>query len=790
MKSISLKSFMKLPNIIKFGSFLVLLIWFWFCLPQPIFNTPYSSLLFDKNNTLLAAQIAPDGQWRFPASDSIPYKYEQALLHFEDQYFYYHPGVNPLSIARALVQNITENRIVSGGSTITQQLIRMSRDGKQRNLYQKLIEFVLSVRLELSYSKKEILNLYASHAPFGGNVVGLETASWRYYGRPSNKLSWGETTTLAVLPNSPSLIYPGRNHQILLAKRNRLLDKLAKNDIIDSLTCELAKAEELPQKPKALPQLAPHLLTRAINDGQQGKSIKTSIDINIQESCNRIIEQHYKRLRENQIQNAAALIIEVKSGKVLAYVGNTPGVDINSGHQVDLITCNRSSGSILKPLLYSLMIKESQVLPHSLLPDIPTQISGYAPKNFNKKYDGAVKASDALARSLNIPAVLMLQKYGVDKFRNKLRELGFTSINRSADNYGLSLILGGAEVSLWELGNVYSSLSRMLQFYTDGSSEYSPDLYFPASYKSSFTYTSKTRSFNDIMGAAPVYHAFDALKEMNRPVDGVNWSLYNSSRKIAWKTGTSFGHRDAWSVGITPQYVVVVWVGNADGEGRPGLTGGATAAPILFDIFKSLPTSTWFEKPYDDMVKIAVCKKSGYKASFNCSEIDSLDVAISGERTKTCPYCKRINLDKTGQYRVNSGCYRVSDMIQKSYMILPPAMEWYYQRKNPLYQSQPPYLEACMSQDTESIDIIYPKNNARLFIPKNFGGILERSIFQAAHSIAGSTIHWHIDNEYIGSTKGVHKKEVLTGLGKHTLTLIDDKGVLITRDFEVLLSEK
>ena len=271
-------------------------------MPQPIFNTPYSSLLFDRNNELLAAQIAPDGQWRFPASDSIPYKYEQALLHFEDQFFYYHPGVNPVSIGRALVQNISENHIVSGGSTITQQLIRMSRNGQQRNLYQKLIEFVLSIRIELSYSKKEILNLYASHAPFGGNVVGLETASWRYYGRPSSKLSWGETATLAVLPNAPSLIYPGKNHGILLAKRNRLLNKLAKNEIIDSLTCELAKAEELPQKPKALPQLAPHLLTRAINDGQQGKSIQTSINIDIQQSCNRIIAQHYNRLKENQIR--------------------------------------------------------------------------------------------------------------------------------------------------------------------------------------------------------------------------------------------------------------------------------------------------------------------------------------------------------------------------------------------------------------------------------------------------------------------------------------------------------
>ena len=399
---------------IRLSILVVVVVAFLLCLPEPIFNTPTSTILNDRNGKLLGAKIADDGQWRFPLIDSVPSKFEDCILYFEDEYFYWHPGINPVSVFKAFIQNIKAGDIVRGGSTITLQVIRLSREGKPRTIYEKLIEFVLALRLELRYSKEDILKLYSSHAPFGGNVVGLEAASWRYYNRPPNMLSWGESATLAVLPNAPALIYPGKNQHKLLEKRNRLLDKLASKEIIDPMSCELAKMEPLPGKPNALPQISPHLLDRSIVEGQKGKRIISTIDTDIQQKANRLVAKYYKQYVNNEIYNAALLVIDVKTKQVLAYVGNTPSEYEETGRDVDMITAKRSSGSILKPFLYTWMFNDGELLPKMLLPDIPTQFYGFAPKNFNEKYDGAVPADNALARSLNIPAVRLLQDYGIE----------------------------------------------------------------------------------------------------------------------------------------------------------------------------------------------------------------------------------------------------------------------------------------------------------------------------------------------------------------------------------------
>ena len=665
----------------------LILLWFAFCLPNPLFRDPTSTILTGSNGELMAARIANDGQWRFPQVDSVPYKFEQSIIYFEDEYFRYHLGINPISLFKAIVANIKAGEIKRGGSTITAQVIRLSRKGKRRTVWEKGIEFLLAFRLELSYSKKEILNLYASNAPFGGNVVGLQAAAWRYYGRPPEKLSWGETTTLAVLPNAPALIYPGKNHEKLLIKRNRLIDKLFEHNIIDSLTCELAKFEPLPLKPKPLPQLAPHLLSRTIIEGHQGEIIQTTLNKDFQVQCNRIIQKYHNALINNEIQNAAAIVLEVETGNVLAYLGNTQTKQEEAGYYVDMITALRSSGSTLKPFLYALMQKEGMLLPHSLVTDIPTQISGYTPKNFNKSYDGVVPASNALARSLNIPAVRMLRSYGLEKFHQQLPYFGLTTINKHPHHYGLTLILGGAEISLWELSSSYASMARMLNRYSEGDSEYFTKNYHPANFYHKKTNKDKgsTRE-GDIFGAGPVFLTFEALSEMNRPIEGEEWRRFYSSKKIAWKTGTSFGHRDAWAVGVTPKYVVAVWVGNADGEGRPGLTGASTAAPIMFGIFKKLPPTGWFDTPFDDLKEIETCKQSGFKATKFCKETQLIRTSVNGQRSAPCPYHKSIFLDKDEIYRVTSECYPVADMVEKSWFILPPIIEWYYKSKDPFYQ--------------------------------------------------------------------------------------------------------
>ncbi len=780
----------KLSIPLKIAGILLMLLLgvFIFSLQKPLFNSPKCTVINDSAGNLLGAKIADDGQWRFPYNLNVPTKFVAAITQFEDRYFFYHPGINLFSIIRAIKQNIIAKKVVSGGSTITAQVIRLSRKGKPRNLWQKTIEYFLALRLELKYSKKDILALYASNAPFGGNVVGLDAAAWRYYGRPPNKLSWGETATLAVLPNAPSLIFPGRNHDLLVKKRNRLLNKLYKKCIIDSLTCELAKAEPLPNRPKPLPRLAPHLLIRLSNEGFEGQNITTTINSRLQKHTNRIINKHYNVLLQNKIYNAAALVLDVETGNTLAYVGNTTGNKLaENGQQVDIITSARSTGSTLKPFLYALMQKEGVILPMTLIADIPTHIAGYSPKNFNKSYDGAVFANNALARSLNIPAVLMLKKFGVNRFYENLKGLNLSTITKSASHYGLSIILGGAETTLWELTGVYASMARVLNHYNSNNGLYNKSGYHFPNYLRENTQKDKNQLQEyDLFGAGPIWLTFEALTEMQRPVDGQDWQVFSSAKKIAWKTGTSFGHRDAWAVGVTPQYVVGVWVGNADGEGRPGLTGASKAAPIMFDIFSELPQTDWFLTPYDDLIQMAVCKKSGYKALNICTKIDTVLVAQNGERTQKCPFHKLIYLNNEKKYQVNSNCYEVNKMVKESRFILPPVMEWYYKNKNPDYKPLPPFYPNCQGSETLNMDLIYPLDNARFFIPKGLNRQQQKVVFEAVHRKHNAIIYWHLDDVFLKTTQNNHKVEIITGCGSHTVTIVDDNGELLVRNFEVL----
>ena len=769
-----------------------LFIWYWLSLPETLFKDPTCSVIEDRDGNLLGAKIADDGQYRFPYNNNVPEKFEKAIVQFEDRHFYYHPGVNPVSLIKAFIRNIKAKKIISGGSTLTMQAIRLSRKGKPRNVFEKLKEIILATRLEVRYSKKNILSLYVSNAPFGGNVVGIDAASWRYYGRAPDELSWAETATLAVLPNAPSLIYPGKNQNKLLVKRNRLLNKLYNKGIIDSITCELSKLEPLPGKPLPLPQNAPHLLTKSYKENK-GERIKTTLDGSLQDRINKIIENHHKILKHNEIHNVAAIVVDVETGNVLAYIGNTKNPDNPEyGSEVDVITAPRSTGSILKPILFGALLDDGQILPNTLVPDIPTQISGYSPKNYNLSYDGAVPAKRALSRSLNIPAVKMLQKYGIDRFHYLLRKLGMTTIIFPADHYGLSIILGGAEGTLWDLVGIYASFSRTLNHYVNNNGIYfKNDLRKPDYiYKEEEEHDDSQNESNEergILGASSIWLTYEAMVEVNRPDAESSWKDYSSSHKIAWKTGTSFGYRDGWAIGTTPKYVVGVWVGNADGEGRPGLTGIATAAPILFDIFDVLPVSEWFQQPYDEMRKVVICRKSGHRASNICEPIDSIWVQEKGLKTSPCPYHQLIHLDNNKKYRVTSNCEDVSNMIHQSWFVLPPVQEWYYKSKNPNYKLLPPYREDCKGAESQkAMDLIYPKETTKIYVPVELDGKEGLVIFEVAHRNANATIYWHLDDKFLGSTKHIHQMGLSPTKGKHILTLVDENGETLTKTFEVM----
>lgn len=769
---------------------LVLGIAYAFCLPSKLFSDPTSTVLLDKDGELLGARIADDGQWRFPERSSVPEKFATCIIQYEDRSFYSHPGVNPLAFGRAIRQNFSKGKIVSGGSTLTMQVIRISRKNPPRNLWQKFIEIVLATRLEISFSKKDILAMYASHAPFGSNVVGIDAASWRYFGRSPEKLSWAESATLAVLPNSPSLIYPGKNQLRLKEKRDRLLERLCEAGIIDRSTCDVSKQEALPGAPYPLPRFAPHLLDRASKEGGKGTIVQTTIDADLQLRVNAIVDKHHRTLKGNQINNAAAIVLDVATGNTLAYCGNTDDpADEQNGDDVDVITSPRSTGSILKPFLYAGMLTDGQILPNTLVADIPTDLSGYNPQNFNRTYDGAVPARRALARSLNVPAVRMLQQYRVERFHDQLKKIGMTTITRPPDDYGLSLILGGAEGKLWDLSGVYASMARTLSRYSEtgvyDKRDFHPPYYTPHAAPEGESPVGEHSYFD----ASAIWYTFEAMSEVTRPDEEVNWTDFLSSNKIAWKTGTSFGFRDGWAIGVTPKYVVAVWVGNADGEGRPGLVGVQTAAPILFDIFSLLRNNEWFKKPVNDMEKVWVCRESGCRALDICDKEEQL-IPKSGLKSGPCPYHKLVHLDAGGNYRVTSECEDISRMQHISWFILPPTMEYYYKTKNPTYKILPPFRDGCGNSAGNAMDFVYPREETQLYIPVELDGRPGKVVFEIAHRKTGTKVYWHLDDQYMGSTDGLHQLAMNPEPGEHTVTCVDENGESISMKFEIINRKK
>ena len=740
-----------------------------FCLPRHLFHVPYSTVVTDRNEELLGARIASDGQWRFPPRNTTPEKIKECLITFEDKHFYHHWGVNPFAIGRAFYQNVKNKRIVSGGSTLTMQTIRLARN-ESRTFREKLIEMIWATRLEFRASKEEILSMYISHAPFGGNVVGLDAAAWRYFGHSADDLSWAESAMLAVLPNAPAMIHLSKGRKTLLDKRNRLLKQLLEKKTIDSSTYELAISEPLPDEPHALPQIAPYLVSRFYQE-RNGEYSRSTINKGIQTQVEDLAERWSNEFGRSDIRNLAILVIDIPSNQVVAYCGNVHFDRKQGGNQVDVIQAPRSTGSILKPFLYYAMLQEGSLLPDMLLPDVPVNINGFTPQNFSMQFEGAVPASEALARSLNIPAVTMLQRYGVPKFHSFLQQIGLKTINRSSSHYGLSLILGGAEATLWDVTNAYAMMGRSL-------------LQLPQRSCSLLIPTSRITESTDPFQPGAVWQTFDALKEVNRPEE-IDWKSIPSMQTIAWKTGTSYGFRDAWAVGVTPRYAVGVWVGNATGEGKPGLVGAQTAGPVLFDIFNLLPSSSWFTRPAGIFVEAEVCRKSGHLKGRFCDETDTLLVLPAGLRTEACPYHHLVTLSADESQRIYENCANTEPTLRKSWFTLPPVWEWYYKQHHPEYKPLPPFKAGCGEDTFQPMQFIYPPMNARIKLPKQLDGSKGFLTVELAHSNPNATVFWHLDETYQAQTQDFHKISLQPAAGKHSLTAVDGEGNTISTTFFV-----
>jgi len=761
------------------GVLLAVLAWAKWGPMEPLFRTPRSTVLLDRDGQLLGATVAPDGQWRMPSSGDVPPRFERCLLEFEDRRFRHHWGVHLPSLVRAWRQNRAVGRTVSGGSTLTMQLARMSGGPTERTMGRKLMEMLLALRIELRHDKDDILATYAANAPFGGNVVGLDAAAWRWFGREPNELGWAECAVLAVLPNAPARVHPGRNRAALKAKRDRLLGRLLAVGAIDSLEWSLAVEEPLPDAPHALPRRAPHLLTTLMRQGNKWRRTRTTIDGALQDRVMDAAQRYADLLRANEVHNAAVLVLDTRTGEALVYVGNLPSAGMDHAGAVDITRARRSTGSLLKPFLYADMLRNGELMPDQLVADLPTRYEGFAPRNFDQRYDGAVPASRALARSLNVPAVRALREHGVERTRRTLRAMGLHQVDRPAGHYGLSLIVGGAESSLWELTGAYATMARILLRYGGGT--FTSEVVHPPRVLADGSLPQPSQQPAPLSPAA-VYHTLVALQQVNRPETEAGWHRFAGAERIAWKTGTSPGHRDAWAIGVTDRHTVGVWTGNASGEGRPGLTGGLAAAPLLFEVFAMLPRSYGFDPPYDDMERMAVCRESGHRASMDCVPVDTAWTIARAARTPPCPYHHRILVNASGDRRTRPG----PDARSIPWFTLPPAMEHYYAASHPGYRAPPPWDgDGDDGYEGAVMEPIYPERGSRVLVPVLLDGSHGLVVLEAAHREADARIHWDLDGGHLGTTTRDHRLAADLPDGPHRLTLTDQRGRTLSNTFRV-----
>jgi penicillin-binding protein 1C len=745
--------------------FLLLIVILYLTIPpsKPLFSNSYSTIINARNGELLHAFLNNDEQWHFPPDTSkIPQKLKSAAIAFEDENFYKHFGVSISALTRAAYQNYKQGKIVSGASTIPMQIARM-RKPKKRTYLNKALEIAFAIKLDLHFSKDELLSLYLNHAPYGGNVIGYRTASLKFFGKEPNQLTWSEAATLAVLPNAPGLIYPTKTSDALMRKRNGLLRKLFENAIITEQTYQLALLEPIPNQFIIFESHAPHLAQNLKKKQPNTKSITTTIDLSIQQQCNRIAQRHAHKYEFYGIHNLAILVADTKTGEIRAYIGSPNFFDFNNGGQVDGVLAARSSGSILKPFLYALSIDEGLITPESLIRDLPTFFDGFSPKNASREYQGVARAKDALVQSLNIPAVRLLNSYGVFQFYTFLKEAGVSTLFRSADEYGLPLILGGAEVSLWDMVSLYRGLANQ-GIFTENT-------------------VIKSQSANSSMqliSTGGCYLTLEMLKDLKRPGSEYFWERFSGSRPFAWKTGTSYGHKDAWAIGVNPEYTIAVWVGNFNGDSNKNLSGAISAGPILFDILQSLPhksSRSWFEKDEIDFKQITICKLSGFRATDACTQTDTIDVPYGMKPLKACDYHEFRYFSTNGKYQSCSRCWHLIGNEKKSVTIYPPDIAFYLREKGQYIEKLANHYPKCPAFKADnSLKIIYPNMDAKLFLPRDFNGKTQPVICKAGHTGMGKKVYWYLDDVYLGVTTHEHKMAVIFNQGWNTLKVIDEFG--------------
>ncbi len=738
---------------------------------------PFSQIIYAKDGTMLTAYLSPDDKWRMQAhlNQISPYLIK-AVIAKEDKLFFLHPGINPVSVARALLQNLITGRRVSGASTITMQVARMLEPGK-RTYIKKTAEMFRAFQLELHYSKRQILEMYLSMLPYGGNVEGVKAASYIYFNRPPDKLSLSQAILMAVIPNDPNGLRLDRNDSDARIKRNKWIKKFMSEGVFDNRDLTDALNEPVTAGRHAVENIAPQFCLY-VSRHFEGNEIKTSLVPAVQKTAGKLLSSYVRRVRSKQISNGAVIIIDNKNNSVAGYCGSSDFSDFISSGQVNGVTAVRSPGSALKPILYTMAFDGGLLTPKMKLLDLPTDVNGYEPENYDLKFHGEVTAEFALDNSLNVPAVRLLQHTGLDKFLSVLEKGGFSDIAENKKSMGLSVILGGCGVRLEQLAGFYTVFAEK-------------GVLYPLNYLASGK--KDERVSLRLFSPAAVYLTGEILTSNERPDCPSEFLSNTNLPKIAWKTGTSYGKRDAWAIGFNPDYTIGVWMGNFDGKGSPDISGAETAVPLLFELFNSIDYAPgfrtggerkiWFEKP-KEVLEREVCGETGLLPSKYCSSLINDYYIDKVSPNRKCNLYKPIYVSGDGKISYCTECLPDSGYKIAAYPDYDPELTlWFLKNKIPFKRPPPhnPYCTATFSGDGPKI--LSPAAGYDYYVQK---GSKEQIMLSAASDPSVAVQYWYIDDKYFGKTSPGKKLFFTPSGGTLKITCLDNLGRKMTVTTDII----
>ena len=704
-----------------------------------------SPLVLDRDGRIIHARLSAEGEWSIPVKLKDMGRWLPVIVvSVEDRRFWGHPGVDPLALARAVAQNVGAGKVVSGASTITSQLIRISLP-KERTLGAKLVEFLQAVKLDFLLSKKEILELYLNRAPMGGNIRGVEAAARIYFNKSAKNLSAGEAALLVGMLRGPSLYRPDRNPEGALARRNAIIDMAVTRDGLAPEMAALAKNEALPRGgplplSDSLYLFGEWALSELPSNLEGDAAVaRTSLWPALQASLQGLLNEALQNI--NPEITAAGVIVDNLSGEVAAYVGNARFERARGLHWVDCARSPRSPGSTLKPFAYLLAFARGELTPASLLADSPLSFAGQAPRNFDLTYRGPVKAADALADSLNAPAVRVLRRVGGESLLHFLRSLGLTRVTSASEHYGDSLILGGCDATLLELLGAYRYLGTL------GEARGISALRAPENARPTAS-PAPPPTF-----AAAAYQVADSLHDVTFLMPLAQTMFDTRQRTLAYKTGTSYGFRDAWMFAYTPRWTMGIWFGREDGKAEPALTGRALIGPVIIKLARNLLTldtrpRIWFTPP-PDLARVRVCALSGMAAGPLCLNVREAEVIESVWNTIPCT----IHVLRGGTPAV----------------VWPPELEQLNLGRG---------IELNRSADAA---ITSPLPGAHLLLTPGKG---RQKIPLRAEGAKGQ-IHWFMDLVHLGVQNPGEEFFWELGPGRHTVSLLDEEGRTAKAVFEV-----